>query len=202
MSIEDRDIRRLYLLTPNNPEPLLARIIDKCLSNPQFSDATRGRIVVETLQVLHETWKQPGEMGHLFISTCMLSQDKTTANYAAEIWVKAVEENSINNDLLGTLLGKTQSIEFAPMKRLTDLILKNMLNISPLHNTALQAMLTAFLREQPESPIRGFRKLLEIYFELLHVNCSSVLDASLNSKMQHWKGSGTLSKVIKDVIVQ
>ena len=197
LSVEDRDIRRIFMLTPNNPEPLIAKVIDKCLSNPIFIDAAKQRLVIKVLQALHDTRPSFGEMSHLFISTSMLSADKTTATYAAEIWLSAVDDRSINSSSIGTLLGKHQCIEFAPMKRLTDLILTSMLNVSSLHNKALEEMLTRLLIHLPQSPVKGLKKLLEIYFELLHLNQSSVSEPALNILLQEWKQSKNLQKIQK-----
>lgn len=47
LSTEDRDIRRLYLLTPSNPEPMLAMTLQKCLDEATFSGETQKRFVIE-----------------------------------------------------------------------------------------------------------------------------------------------------------
>lgn len=194
---EDRDIRRILLLTPNNPEPLLALTIDKCLSDPAFYGETAKRFVTNVLQALHDTWRLPGEIGHFFIATCLVSQDKTAATYAAEIWLRGVEEESINSVLLGTLLGKLERIEFAPLKRLTDLLMKSLLNVSPVHNRALEDLLTAMLKELPEAPVKGLKKLLEIYQEVVRLNGSQVQDELVNRKLEQWKETNGLRKTIK-----
>jgi hypothetical protein len=198
LSVEDRDIRRLYLLTPNNPEPLLAFVIDKCLSDPSSFGETAKRLVIRVLEVLLQTWRPMGEMGHLFVATCLLSPDKTVATYATEIWLRGVDEGSIDSERLGTILGKHEHIEFAPLKRFTDLVVKSLLNVSPVHNRALELMLTALLIELPEIPVKGLKKLLEIYFEVFQLNTSTVVNDNIKAKLEQWKDNVSLSKVSKD----
>jgi hypothetical protein len=129
----------------------------------------------------------------------LLSEDKTAATYAAEIWLRAVEEESINNALLGNQLGKMERIEFAPLKRFTDLAVRSLLNVSPLHNRALEEVCTAMLKELPEVPVKGLKKLLEIYQELTRLNGSSIHDEVLKTKLGKWKTNSTVGKVIKVV---
>lgn len=200
LSSENRDIRRLLLLTPNHPEPLLAFAVEKGLCDPAFFGETAKRLVIRVLEVLHETGHGSGEMGHLMIALCLVSPDKTIVSYAAEIWLQGVEEKNIDSRLLGSILGRLESIEFAPFKRLTDLLVQHLTGISPLHNHALEILLTSLLQELPEGPLRGLKKLLEIYCEVLRLNASTVKDEALKTKLQQWKQHSTLGKVLKEAV--
>jgi hypothetical protein len=95
--------------------------MEKCLDEPSSTGETHKRVVIEVLQALHDTSMPSGEMAHLFIATCMIASDKTIITYAAEIWIQAVQQDTINSHLIGTILGKHQRIEFAPLKHFTDL---------------------------------------------------------------------------------
>jgi hypothetical protein len=44
----------------------------------------------------------------------------------------------------------------------------------PYITEALELMLAALLIELPETPIKGLKKLLEIYFEVLQLNTAAV----------------------------
>jgi hypothetical protein len=198
LSLEDRDIRRLYLIMPNNPEPLLAFVIDKCLSDPSSFGETAKRLVIRVLEVLLQTWRPVGEMGHLFVATCLLSPDKTVATYATEIWLQGVDQGNIDSERLGTILGKHERIEFAPLKRFTDLAVQSLFNISPLHNKALELMLAALLIELPEKPIKGLKKLLEIYIEVLKLNTAAVTRKEVKVKLAQWKESSGLRNLWKE----
>jgi len=199
LSTEDRDIRRIFHLAPSHPEPLLALTIDKCLWESTFTGETEKRFVLEVLQALHDTDLPPGEMAHLFLATCLTTSNKTAATYAAEIWIRAVEEGRINSSLIGTILGQQQRIEFAPMKRLTDLLMGSLLGVSARHNRELKDMLTAMLKELPAAPVRGLKKALEIFVELQRLNPSAIHDTVLQEKLQQWKELATLGKVLKAV---
>ena len=200
LSTEDKDIRRIYLLTPNNPEPLLALMVEKCLFNPDHFAETAKRFVVHILEVLHETWQPLGEMAHLVVAICFTCPEKTAVSYAAEIWLRGVEEGSIDSCLLGTILGKLACVEFAPLKRLTDLLAQQLLGVSPLHNRMLETVLSALLKELPAPPVRNLKKLLEIYLEVLRLNASSTQDEEVRNKLQGWKQNAALSKLLKEVI--
>jgi hypothetical protein len=197
LSFEDRDVRRLFLLTPNNPEPLLAFTVNKCLSNPAFFSEAAKRFTIRVLEVLLETWHPMGEMAHLFVAACLLSPDKTAATYAAELWLRGAEVENINSRLLGTILGKHLRIEFAPLKRFTDLIVKSLFNVSPAHNRELEILLAALLKELPAIPVKGLNKLLKIYFELLRLNASVVNEEKLKERLRQWKEYSGLSRMLK-----
>lgn len=200
MHLEDRDISRLYGLTPNNPEPVLALTIDWCLSEPEIYGETTKRFTIHVLEALLQTWRPSGATGHLFVACCLLSPDKTTATYAAEIWLRGVEGAGIDSGLLGTLLGRFGRIEFAPLKRFTDLAVRSLLNNSPQHNRALEVLLAALLVELPPTPVKGLKKLLEIYFEVLRHNRSAVTDKALKALLEQWKEQSGWSKVFREAV--
>lgn len=200
LSVEDRDIRRIYLLTPNNLEPVLALALSKCLLDFSFFDETKKRLVVNLLQAVHDTMPGLEETGHLFVATCLLCADKTAANYAAEVWVKGVDGQRINSRLLGSILGKHERIELAPLKRFTDLVMSNLLGLSAAHNKALEVLVAALLKELPVTPIKNLKKLLEIYSELLQLTGSTIGDEELKNKLLEWKATASLSKAIKAVV--
>lgn len=197
---EQNDIKRLMMLVPNNPEPIVALAIRKCLSDPSFYGETNKRFVIQVIQGLHSIWKPFGEITHLFIATCMISSDKTAASYAAEIWMRGVTENTIDSTLIGTMLGKHESVEFAPLKRFTDLVINQLFGISPSHTKALEQLLIAMLKELPADPIKNLKKLLEIYFEVVAINNSAVENIDVKNLLHTWKKNAGLSKVIKTIV--
>ena len=129
----------------------------------------------------------------------MIASDKTVANYAAEIWMQAVQDHNDSSELIGTILGKHQQIEFAPLKRFTDLIMSTMLGISPRHNYQLEILLASMLKQLPSEPIKGLKKLLEIYLEVVRLNGSSIVDEEMKKLLEKWKNKEALSKVIKAI---
>lgn len=199
IGMEDRDIERLMSLTPNHPEPLLAMVTEKCLKEPTFFSESEKRTVIATLRSLHSLWKLMGETGHLFIATCMISSEKTAAAYAAEIWQEAVRNKTIDSELIGRILGIHERIEFAPLKRFTDLVLSNLMGVSKEHNRELEEMISAMLAELPTTPVKNLKKLLEIYLELLSINGSSVKNERARTNIEAWKETEGLSKMLMKV---
>ena len=199
VSIEHNDIKRLLLLVPNNPQPLLADIINQSFRYSSFFQEDDKKFVIATLQLLHEIWDGHGEIVYVFIGVSMISSDKTAASIAAEIWINAVEENKMNNEKLGEAIGRIEKIEFAPMKRFTDLATKQLLRISDKHNKALLIVIENILKQLPDQPITNLKKLLEIYVELVALTNASLTDPILLNKMEKWKTSTGLQKLIASV---
>lgn len=164
LSREDYDMRRMHGLVPGYPEPLMSAILHQCLIENQFTGETDKRAVIALLQAYYESPVRLGEMGHLFLSASLLCSDKTAAAYAAEIWIR--DHVRLNNRMLGEMLGKHQRIEFAPMKRFTDLVVAKMMSVSASSNAALELLLDSMIEQLPGEPLRGQKKLLEIRAEL------------------------------------
>lgn len=199
LSEEHKDIRRLVMLTPNNPEPAMALALHQCLGDPSFTGEADKRFTIEVLQALHDLSAPLHETGHLFVATCLTCSDKTAAAYAAELWIRYTAEGGIDHARIGAVLGAQQSIEFAPLKRFTDLVNGRLLGISPRHNRALESLIAALLKALPDTPVTNLKRLLELYFELRTLNGSASKDEELNERLQHWKTSSGLSKLLKTV---
>ncbi len=195
-SVEHNDIKRTLLMVPNNPEAFLQHIARRGLVHPNFWEENTKKMVTAAIQILYEIWNNPGEMAHFFVATSMLSSDKTIAKIAAEIWVKATNENKIDHALLGRIIGIHERIEFAPLKRFTDLVTQNMFRVSELHNKKLQPVIGHMLPELPDEPIKNLKKLLEIYAEVLSLNHSKVTDATILQKLGNWKAAPGLQKTV------
>jgi hypothetical protein len=192
----ENDMKRLLLLTPHNPEPLLAQIIHRSLTYSTHGDDSK-KLITNTLETLVDTWSSFGEMADLFIATCMLSSDKTIRAFAAEIWMNGVTTGTIQSELLGEIIGKHESIEYAPLKRFTDLISDTMFQVSSQHNRELEKMLVSIFYQLPSSPITNLKKLLEIFQEVISVNKTSISDPKLIAQLEAWQASASLSKVVK-----
>lgn len=195
LSIEYNDIKRLIALVPNNPESILADTFNKCLQHPEFWEETSKRTVTAVIQMLYEIWESPGEIAKLFLGTCMLSADKTVVNIAGEIWLKAVSEKKIDNAELGIIIGIHERIEFAPLKRFTDLAMQNLFRVSPLHNIELEILIEYILIQLPDEPIKNLKKLLEIYQELLTTNNSAIKSPQVIDRLKVWEGNKGLQKL-------
>jgi hypothetical protein len=199
-SVEHNDIKRVLLMIPNNPEAFLPHIARRCLQYPSLLGETDKKIIIAVLQVLYEIWADFGEMAHFFVATSMLASDKTVAKIAAEIWIKATNENKIDQSLLGRIIGTHEKIEFVPLKRFTDLLTQNMFRVSGLHNKKLQQFIESILVELPDAPIKNLKKLLEIYAETLSTNNTNVSNADISRKLNNWKTASSLQKKINHLL--
>ncbi|OQP62636.1 hypothetical protein A3860_26865 [Niastella vici] len=195
VSISHNDFHRILLLTPNNPDPLLADTLNTCLTWPQFWEEEDRKGATAAVQALHSTMEGFGNMAHVFVATCMLSADKTIANLAAEIWIAGVNNNTISSAAIGEALGIHEKVEFAPIKRFTDLVMQRLIRLSPRHNRELQLVIEQVLKQLPGEPITNVKKLLEVYLELLALNNSQVNDPSVIDKLNSWKGTKTIQKI-------
>jgi hypothetical protein len=125
----------------------------------------------------------------------MLSADKTVLNIAGELWLKAVSENNINSGEIGTIIGIHERIEFAPLKRFTDLVMQNLFRVSTLHNNELQILIEHILVQLPDEPNRNLKKLLEIYQELLMTNQSTIKLSQVTDRLKVWQTNPGLQKL-------
>jgi hypothetical protein len=166
LTAEHMDIRRVLSLTPNQPEVVLIDIINHCLKVSKFAMEGERRMATATAQFLFETWRRPGPMSLHFLGCCLLNGDKTLSSLAAETWLRAVSAATMDNRELGRILGVLEKGEYAPLKRLTDLMSLRMFKVSPAHNEALQMLIGYLLPELPEKPMTGLKRLLQLQAEL------------------------------------
>ncbi len=98
----------------------------------------------------------------------MLGAQTTARQLSGELWIKANQHEAFGNKLLGKTLGKLQYEQYAPLKRLTDLMSKNLIGISSIHQKGLLIVLDNMIGVSNKKPIKGVKKLLELFLELLH----------------------------------
>jgi hypothetical protein len=198
--IQHSDIRRLLMLIPGNPEPLLAHIMDTHLTYSTFWEESSKKTIIAVLQCLHEIWDRTGNMAHVFIGACMLSSDKTAAGIAAEIWLKQVSFGKIDSASLGKAIGLHECVEYAPMKRFTDLVNQRLLRVSALHNRELQVLIEYVLQELPDEPVTNLKKLLEVFLENLELNKAAVTNSLVIDKLGAWQKNTGVKKIATQLI--
>lgn len=188
------DIKRLLLLTPNNPAVLLARVMNNCQTYSSYYEVPETNMVLGALQALHELDILPNDIIYLFIACCMLHGNKTVRAYAAAYWSSRVPDR-INSERLGQMISHLERIQWAPLKRFCDLVHDSMLSISRQHNEALETMLTASLSYFEPAPVKDLKKLLEIYSEVLSLNNSRISSPELAKLLLEWQANSTLKKI-------
>jgi len=199
ISAEHNDIKRLLYLMPLQPDILIAHIINKGIRYTDFWSENDKKLITYTLETLLTLGYRQGTMSNLFIASCMISSDKTIRTYAAELWIKGVNETRIDSEAIGSIIGKHEQIELAPLKRFTDLVISNMLQISKKHNRALERLLSCCVEQMSDTPINGCKKLLEIYAEVLSVNKSKIINEVIITRLNTWGSTETLKKVIQKI---
>lgn len=178
---------------PNTPANALAKVIKHCLFYSGIAEVYERNLVLNTAQALYQIKKSLDPMGYLFLGTIFLDGDKTIRGTAAEIWLEHVSHQMMDNAQLGRVIGLHEKLEWAPVKRLTDLIQHHMLNVSKTHNAALEELISNILY-QMESPVTNLKKLLEVYHKVLALNQS---EANINivEKLNDWKENSSLKKI-------
>jgi hypothetical protein len=162
----DENIRFLLSAVPNVPDNIYKHI-SLLLSRINYAwEVNEQRLARSAVKIFQELKTPMRAMHHLFLGTCLLAGDKTVRDYASHIWTERTP-SEIDNRLLGSTIGRIETHELLPLKRLTDLITDKMLNISPLHNRALQELIEALLLEL-KTPITNTKKLLEIRTEIIN----------------------------------
>jgi len=146
-----------------------------------------------------EIWKNFGNNVYLFVARTITDKSKITRQFTAELWIKATTEGTMNHQLLGKTLGKLEHNEYAPLKRFTDLIVANMLNISSLHNRGLETLLSSMIKQMNDEPIKGTKKLLEIYLEVLSLTKQNPSEEVLK-KLVVWGEVKSLKSVCSKII--
>ncbi len=83
----------------------------------------------------------------------MIRSDRAAANIGRDIGIKVVNRDKINNDILGEVIGTHVRIEFVTLKRLIDMITRQIIPISDKHNWLCKLLLkiNSSNRLQPHS---------------------------------------------------
>jgi uncharacterized protein DUF6493 len=197
----ENDMLRVMSVLPNHPDVLLANTIDSCMSSASLMEVQEKKMVLRTLEAIHLIKPDPCEIFHLFIATAMLNADDTCRAVAAEIWIDRVPQGSIDSERMGAIIGTHQRIEWAPMKRFTDLVAGRMQKISANHNEALEKMLTVCLLQLPATGIKDLKKILEIFHETsVNNGRSAKMNTELISKLREWKEFPSVKKTVADIL--
>tara|TARA_R110002111_G_scaffold27081_4_gene58308 strand:- start:22146 stop:25100 length:2955 start_codon:yes stop_codon:yes gene_type:complete len=195
------DIKFLYL-SPNNPSMLLSQVVHYNLKESTFWDESSKKNMINLLKGLYNIWNRPdySEGAYLFLATGLLCSDKISRELAAEIWIKANYDGTLDNNFLGSFIGRLEAGEYAPLKRFTDLLTSNLFNISKTHNAFLFQLLNAAIKEMGDTPIRGSKKLLEIFLELKRSSNVSDIDNLTKDKLNKWHAVNSVKPVIKKLL--
>lgn len=201
-TIQPNDDVKFLLLSPNNPSMFLSHVIYNNLKESTFFDESSKKNMINLLKGLYEIWHRIDykDSTYLFLATGLLCSDKVARELTAEIWIKANSEEKVNNTLLGEMIGKLEYGEYAPIKRFTDLLTTNLFNVSKEHNEYLFHLLNATIGHMNNKPIRGVKKLIELFLEL-HYNFPKLeVHPSTKDILSKWKETKTLKSIISKLL--
>lgn len=200
-TIQPNDDVKFLFISPNNPSMFLSNVIHNNLKESTFFDESSKKNMINLLKGLYEIWRRDDfkESTYLFLATGLLCSDKVARELAAEIWIKANLENKINNVQLGEIIGKLELGEYAPLKRFTDLLTTSLFNVSKRHNEYLFSLLNDIIANMNNIPIRGTKKLLEIFLELKRNFPQIKINKLTKTKLSKWKEVKTLISVINNI---
>lgn len=200
LSAESNDIQRFLYLFPSNPNPLLSLITSTSLTHSTPISESYKKLLSKTLEALIPLRFTFNEITHLFTASTMLCSDKTVRSFAAELWINAVRHEAIVSGRVGEILGVHIQAEYAPLKRFTDLVSSNLLNISPKHNQQLEDLLIKMMEQLPDSASVGTKRLLEQFSELVSVNKSAVRSEKLVVKLKVWQVAASMKKTVESLL--
>ncbi len=199
--LREKDLRRFLLLSPNAPRIWLALLVRDRVRDAYWNDLELARlnlVALETLRELDLEWR--GGMALTYLAVCLLSIDRPVRLCAADLWGELVEKDLIDNVALGRVLGKIQSLEWAPAQRISGLVVEMLINRSSFHNKELSVLFVSFLSCLPESPVKDLKRLLEVFAELQTVNnWPKITYAPLLSLLETWKKNSKLTEIIESL---
>ncbi|NDV66124.1 DUF6493 family protein [Bacteroides sp. 224] len=197
-SIQSEPVDFLFGAIPNNPDMLLSQLTTY-FANCDMWGVGEQHIAFQVARVLQESNTPFREMHYFSFACLLLGKAKTCQDYAFSIWLEKVSADTLDSCKLGKVLGKLESLELFPLKRLTDLMTASMLRVSDKHNKALFSMIESLLAELKPQPIKNLKKLLEIYKELLALTKEKP-GAETIKQLNIWTFESNLKKVIKQIL--
>jgi len=198
---EHDDLKFLYL-SPQNPDALLAEFIHYSMRRGSFWGESEKRTTIQLLGGLFQLWrhKDLGEMNYLFLAASCVSNDKVARELAAELWIDKSAKQILNQSLFGEVLGRLEYVEYAPLKRFTDLISNSILNLSKAHNRALLEVLDFMMSKMNPEPLRGTKKLLELCVELKSQAVDYAFQPATHKVCEEWSTHKSLQGIIKKLL--
>ncbi len=194
------DMQQLLMVAQHAPNYALLAILQS-----QFNEADnlaeQARILLRTLPVLLAIWDNETmqTIAYQYVALGMTFVKKPVIQLTGELWLQAVSEQKIDNAKLGKVLGDYHQNGVAPVKRFTDLVSAQLMNISTHHNREMITLISHMIAKMGDYPVKGMKKLLEIYLELLTVEGQSTPEVA-RTKLEKWAGNKTLKTSVKKLM--
>lgn len=189
--IYDQDLIRILYTAPHFSGSVFAKKCNETLSNAVYQYDSRTN--TEFLDAWMKLDLPCRNMHYLFLSAAMFSKDKTFSGTAFEAIIHKIVSKDFDPGILGIMIGEKISHGLVTVKRLTD-GLSGFIGLNASHNHAFEKLLIPILTAI-DHPVFNLKKILEMYYELLHLNQSEVDDA-VAAKLEEWKNENNLKKII------
>lgn len=200
--IVDHEQAKLCMLSPFDPSIIATEIARH--SRKGFTTTSEQLRIKNMMTFFMSTWRFGFADGcYLYVPATMLAE-KHNGQLVCEFWLKMVAEHRLDNQRFGQSLGKLYFAEFAPLKRFTDLLSQQLMNVSARHNQELITLISYMLPAMNDEAIKGTKKLLELYLEILTVTKSKLTDIDnteqVQEKLEKWTQTKSLKAIIKKLI--
>lgn len=189
--VYDRDLIRILYTAPYFSGSVFAKKCNETLSNAVYQ--YDSRINTEFLDAWMKLELPFQKVHYLFLSAAMFSKDKTFSGTAFEAIILKIVSDDFDIDTLGIMIGEKISFGLVPVKRLTDALV-GIMNLSSSHNRAFEKLLISILTAI-DHPVFNLKKILEIYYELLHLNQSET-DYAVAGRLKEWENVNNLKIII------
>lgn len=189
--IYDQDLIRILYTAPYFSGAVFAKKCNETLSNAVYQYDSRTN--TEFLDAWMKLDLPCQKMHYLFLSAAMFSKDKTFSGTAFEAIIHKIVSEDFVPGILGIMIGEKISHGLVTVKRLTD-GLSGFIGLNASHNHAFEKLLIPILTAI-DRPVFNLKKILEMYYELLHLNQSEV-DGVVAARLEEWKNENNLKKII------
>lgn len=189
--VYDQDLIRVLYTAPYFSGSVFAKKYNETLSNAVYQYDSRTN--TEFLDAWTKLDLPFQKVHYLFLSAAMFSKDKTFSGTAFEAIIHKIVSADFDIGTLGIMIGEKINLGLFPVKRLTDGI-SGFIGLNSSHNRAFEKLLISILTAI-NNPVFNLKKILEIYYELLHLNQSST-DYAVIGKLEEWKNENNLKKMI------
>ncbi|KFF08062.1 DUF6493 family protein [Chryseobacterium luteum] len=187
----DHDLIRILYTAPCFSGAVFAKKYNETLSSAVYQYDIRTNTGFLDAWMSLDLPFQP--VHYLFLSAAMLNKDKTFSGTAFEAVMYKIVSVDFDIPSLGIMIGEKISLGLAPAKRLTD-GLAGFIGLSPGHNRAFEKLMISILTAI-DHPVFNLKKILEMYYELLHLNQSET-DHAVAAKLKEWQNENNLKKII------
>jgi hypothetical protein len=189
-------VRSLSSLVPHNLSALHWHVV-RAVAWTDKLETTERDVLLAALPTLLDEGPVFAESTTLLLAVSLLHHAPSCRALALETLLNASTMGRLQPAVLGHWLGRLLTAEYAPLARLADLLLQAQA-VSPEMDDALTQILDALLPELPAAPLRGLRKLLELYVDLV-VRAGCSVPAAVLGRLGEWRAAAALKKVLDNL---